>query len=497
MDDSLRPRIEAIVGKLSKARALKRSCFGSEAHDFRLGPPLPEAEIDAFEAEKGVRLPAAYRAFLIYAGQGGAGPYYGLYRLRQWDDAIDVEATPDCLLRPCPFQPGPNAWTETVDDLDGPYVGTIAIGTQGCGLAIQLIITGPSRGRVAYIDYNAQTAYVSRSDDFLDWYERWLDEHLAGYRTSWFGYGPGGDAAALFAILADPRADDDLKGEAAQGLSCLPSLLSFGAIDLIPLLTHPLTPVRAGAIAAIGVFKLKAALAPVSGRLNDPSPAVRQAAITTLMTLAPSASAPAVKAAMVHEPDRDVASTAFFKLKAQRALTRSDQLLLMGPKSSGHLRGLCAYDFDWSAADIPLATALLQDQDPQARMYAVLALSRLKARAAMPELLACLDRETDAHVIDSILGAFNRFADGAAAPALRRWALHCDDFHRLNALQALITLADAEAAQIAATLLTQNRCPTRTGPGGMSAMSHIKTIPELVREMLRKAPDRALRALAK
>ena len=58
--------------------------FGESKHGFRLGPPLGEGELAAFEQVHGVSLPAGYRAFLTEIGNGGAGPYYGLVPLEKW-----------------------------------------------------------------------------------------------------------------------------------------------------------------------------------------------------------------------------------------------------------------------------------------------------------------------------------------------------------------------------------------------------------------------------
>ncbi|MGK3959353.1 SMI1/KNR4 family protein [Sorangium sp. So ce118] len=83
----MRERLDGIAAKLTAVRARELSCFGSDAHRFALRPPATEAEVAAFEAARRVRLPEHYRAFLLHAGHGGAGPYYGLMTLAQWDHA--------------------------------------------------------------------------------------------------------------------------------------------------------------------------------------------------------------------------------------------------------------------------------------------------------------------------------------------------------------------------------------------------------------------------
>ena len=66
--------------------------FGSQAHRFRLHPPLPEVEVAAFEARHRVSLPAEYRGFLTHVGNGGAGPYYGQFPLgTAGDSGVDPD----------------------------------------------------------------------------------------------------------------------------------------------------------------------------------------------------------------------------------------------------------------------------------------------------------------------------------------------------------------------------------------------------------------------
>jgi hypothetical protein len=46
--------------------------FGSDNHQYRLGPPLSESELQAFEQTYQVTLPADFRFFLKEIGNGGA-----------------------------------------------------------------------------------------------------------------------------------------------------------------------------------------------------------------------------------------------------------------------------------------------------------------------------------------------------------------------------------------------------------------------------------------
>ena len=55
--------------------------FGARSHQYKLSAPVSEEKIQEFEEQNGVQLPEEYRNFLMLIGNGGAGPYYGLYGL--------------------------------------------------------------------------------------------------------------------------------------------------------------------------------------------------------------------------------------------------------------------------------------------------------------------------------------------------------------------------------------------------------------------------------
>ena len=73
--------IEIIVTKLQKLKAqdIAFSIFGANTHKYNFNPILTEDEIFAFEQAYKINLPNEYRQFLMQVGNGGAGPFYGLY----------------------------------------------------------------------------------------------------------------------------------------------------------------------------------------------------------------------------------------------------------------------------------------------------------------------------------------------------------------------------------------------------------------------------------
>lgn len=90
----MKPDFESIKVDLERLRLAKTTpkVFGSEAHGFCLNPPLLEEIVRKFERKYDIQLPTDYRQFLIEVGNGGAGPYYGLFRLGEIDDSFDTAA---------------------------------------------------------------------------------------------------------------------------------------------------------------------------------------------------------------------------------------------------------------------------------------------------------------------------------------------------------------------------------------------------------------------
>ncbi len=183
--------IEELRSLLEKAKvtdaALKQ--FGAEQHKYQWNPPASLKEIEEFEQETGVVLPDGYRNFLLQAGNGGAGPFYGLF--------------PISASKGWPIEPDKLPWlapdksVEELEDVPDWKRGCIPIGSQGDTYITCLMVTGPDRGRVVYIEYERSWIFFPREPDFLSWYIRWLREAAAGYDMGWFGIFLDGDEETL------------------------------------------------------------------------------------------------------------------------------------------------------------------------------------------------------------------------------------------------------------------------------------------------------------
>lgn len=56
-----------------------RSVFGAFMHHYKLNPTLTEEKITDLEKQYGFSMPNEYRQYLKIVGNGGVGPYYGMY----------------------------------------------------------------------------------------------------------------------------------------------------------------------------------------------------------------------------------------------------------------------------------------------------------------------------------------------------------------------------------------------------------------------------------
>jgi hypothetical protein len=202
-----------ILNTLAELRFAPPRVFGVDVHRFRLNPPVSEVEMVAFEQARDITLPPDYRAFLTAAGDGGAGPFYGVFPLGQADYNFglhpwrEVDGMVGDLSKPFPMA---YAWNDLTgmpsDELSGEEQrehdrqmavfektycetalinGAIPICHEGCALRIYLVVTGAQTGYL-WEDRRAQYAGISpvRLSDgsaatFCSWYEEWLSECVA------------------------------------------------------------------------------------------------------------------------------------------------------------------------------------------------------------------------------------------------------------------------------------------------------------------------------
>ena len=205
---------EEVKSALARLRPFSGRIFGTEEHRFEVNAPLFEQEVQSFEALYRIQLPAEYRHFISAIGNGGAGPFYGVFPLGLMDHVFglapwtmaegfvgnlsepfphrdewnDLSANPDNLRSEAPD------YEKLVDEFEKRYWsgavmnGAIPICHTGCALRIWLVVTGPQVGNL-WFDKRADLGGVmplTRDDGspltFDTWYRQWMDHclHEAG-----------------------------------------------------------------------------------------------------------------------------------------------------------------------------------------------------------------------------------------------------------------------------------------------------------------------------
>jgi tetratricopeptide (TPR) repeat protein len=167
--DSIRERLE-----LLRRFDTGLEVFGASTHRYELEGAWTQEEVERFESETGVELPADFRTFLTTIGSAGAGPYYGL--AAPSGDGIVSEAS---VERPFPLT---DLW-ESVDPVPGDapsvYDGCLFLADQGCGYFDFLVVSGEKAGEVWSDFTEAEGPIGPASDSFLEWYTGWLRRAVA------------------------------------------------------------------------------------------------------------------------------------------------------------------------------------------------------------------------------------------------------------------------------------------------------------------------------
>lgn len=194
----MEPEVTRLQAKLTELRRHGTQVFGSSTHHYLLNPCLSERQVQEAEDRYGITLPEDYRHFLLFMGNGGAGPDYGILPLEHsLEHSVD-----DVRFLRYTF-PHVQAWNLTAEDIglvrdrdfkafDDAYFsdvymqGALRISTEGCGYYAILVIVGPERGHMwwdgrvsdAGIHPLSAPQHPDERLSFFAWYERWLDQSL-------------------------------------------------------------------------------------------------------------------------------------------------------------------------------------------------------------------------------------------------------------------------------------------------------------------------------
>ncbi|WP_221329708.1 HEAT repeat domain-containing protein [Actinoplanes sp. L3-i22] len=171
----------------------------------RLGTPLSEERVVAYEARHGIRLPHGYRRFLREIGNGGIGPDYGLLPLTRWS-AHDIPTANHQLGRAFALEPTDSIaadWARLRAVQSNSYAGTHTVVHRGCMEMTLLVISGPARGRLldANLEDLAAPPVFHPQPNFLTWYEHWLDTLPEGELVPDFRHQRRGSSEDLADVL--------------------------------------------------------------------------------------------------------------------------------------------------------------------------------------------------------------------------------------------------------------------------------------------------------
>jgi hypothetical protein len=210
---------DEVVETVRRLRSIRPAVFGVDGHSFVLNPPAPIPDVVEFERRHGVELPGAYREFLTRAGNGGAGPYYGIFplgqmdaffKLKAWrsdDGFVGIPSKPFLLREAWNYLTGiPEETPATIDDderqrqLDefdvvywNPFRmnGSIPICHMGCALRVWLVVAGEDAGRLwrdGRADYTGLKPVHLKNGSpatFASWYMEWLDDAVLAAGEDW------------------------------------------------------------------------------------------------------------------------------------------------------------------------------------------------------------------------------------------------------------------------------------------------------------------------
>ncbi|WP_224243859.1 SMI1/KNR4 family protein [Hyalangium gracile] len=168
--DGFTAEVKRIIERLSVLDA-RRVVFGASRHQYKPNPRASESELSAFESEHGIQLPAPYRAFLTEIGNGGPGPYYGVF---------PIDPRSRWVARPFPHV---STFELAEEALEAPLDGTLTIADYGCGIEVVLVVHGEASGQV-WIDARYESGITpaenaeKRPMRFDEWWLLHMRSHL-------------------------------------------------------------------------------------------------------------------------------------------------------------------------------------------------------------------------------------------------------------------------------------------------------------------------------
>ena len=213
--------------------------FGASSHKYQFAPPIDMKEVLAFEQKHDIKLPENYVRILTELGNGGPGPYYGLYPLSRIETDYSDHIGSDITFLDASLTP--EIWKQTMQGLDcvdaeeqydadmrRVVANAVVIGTQGCTYDMLLMCGGSEIGKIINIDWNLDEEIPPKFTHmtFEEWYLGFFREVAAKNRISWYGYCRLGTEEELIAAY-EKASDLEPEARRAERLDILSSLDRF------------------------------------------------------------------------------------------------------------------------------------------------------------------------------------------------------------------------------------------------------------------------------
>ncbi|MDX6741411.1 HEAT repeat domain-containing protein [Actinocorallia sp. A-T 12471] len=295
---------------------------------------------------------------------------------------------------------GPQWWDELYDregDDAEHCRGALAVVHGGCALYTLLVVTGPARGRLVRVDLDGGLAPLVLDDvDFLAWYERWLDDVIAGYGTTFFHDRLLGGEVAFVAGARD--ADPARRARAVSSFNALPEVSEAGRRAVVAAVGDPDARVRAAALWTARRLRIGEAVSAVRGALTHPEAETRRMALGTLSALG-CADLPGLARGLLADPVGAVVAAAVLALQEAGALTVADVAPLVRSVDVG-VRVAAVHGLREAHGDVTgLVAGALADPEARVRWTAVQAAEKRGLSGLRPVLARLLEAEEDPTVL--------------------------------------------------------------------------------------------------
>lgn len=245
-------RILALWEQVAHDPARQDDYYARKFHHWQMGAPLPLEEVERWEAENRIELPSEYVYYLTQVGNGGACPGDCLpgfppkpapvpdcfkndpaevKRRVQANNELRFQEYLDSMRRPSEQLArimDAEEWGAAFGRHKMQEDGTLSLCAVDLTYVAYLVVTGPQRGRVVYLDWDGDCApmWAKGGETFLDWMENFYRDLSMGWtREGWqYMWQQPGDADALMEAFRREKGHDAARKEILYSFTKFPSL---------------------------------------------------------------------------------------------------------------------------------------------------------------------------------------------------------------------------------------------------------------------------------